>query len=38
MSRSAKAFLAFSTLVGVGTIFGVHFLQIQEREVSSIQS
>lgn len=34
MSRAAKAFFAFSVLASGGTIYGVHYIQTQERIVS----
>lgn len=33
MSRAAKAFFAFSVLASGGTIYGVHYIQTQERIV-----
>lgn len=34
MSRASKIFLATSTVVSVGTIWGVHFMQKRESDVS----
>lgn len=34
MSRAAKVTLAASIVVSAGIVWGVHFMQVQEREVS----
>jgi len=33
MSRAARATLIVSSIFAIGTIWGVHFLQLREREV-----
>lgn len=38
MSRAAKATLAASIVLSAATVWGVHFMQIQEREVSVVTS
>lgn len=34
MSRAAKATLGISVVLSVATVWGVHFMQVQEREAS----